>query len=147
MCKIDDKLKFCTCLEKEDIDIINLHKSLNKFRQNQLPNSNEPFSWIIYEYKESFYSGLEGMLNMPSKEIGFSLTEEFVLSKINNDYCFDFEYEPKEGDNLQINFQRNKYWTEFLSFIYHNEKWEADSYNAFHEIIEPKNYGILKLIK
>lgn len=147
MCKIDDKLKFCTCLEGKDIDIINLHKSLNKFLQKQLPNSNNPFSWIIYEYKGTFCSGLEGMLNMPSKEIGFSLTEEFVLSQINSDYCFDFKYEPKEGDNLQINFQRNKYWTEFLSFIYRNEKWEADSYYTFYEKIEPKNYGILKLIK
>lgn len=147
MCKIENKLKFCTCLQEKDIEIINLHKSLNKFRKDQIPNSKEPFTWIIYEYKGSYNSSLEGMLNMPSKEIGFSLTEEFVLSQINNDYCYDFEYEPKEGDNLQINFQRNKYWTEFLSFIYRDEKWEADSYYTFSEKIEPKNYGILKVVK
>lgn len=147
MCEIDNKLKFCTCLEEEDIELINFHKSLDKFYKKQLPNSKEPFSWVLYEYMGSEDSGMMGLLNMPSEKLGSSLTEEFVLSQINSEDCYDFDYKPKEGDNLQINFQRNKYWTEFMSFIYRNDKWEADMYNSFIEKTEPKNYGILKVVK
>jgi hypothetical protein len=147
MCEINNKLIFCTCLEIKETELINLHKRLDKFYKKQLPKSKEPFSWILYEYKGQEYSGMEGMLNMPSDKIGFSLTEEFVLNQINSENCFDFNYNPKEGDNLQINFQRNKYWVEFLSFIYRNNIWEVDSYNAFIEKTELKNYGILKVNK
>ncbi|MDR2236945.1 MAG: hypothetical protein LBE92_12560 [Chryseobacterium sp.] len=147
MCEIGNDLKFCTCLELKDIELINIHKRLEKFQKKQLPNSKEPFSWIIYEHVETIDSDLMGLLKMPSSTIGFSLSEEFVLHKINSRNCFDFDYKPKEGDNLQINFQRNKYWTEFLSFIFRNNRWEADSYYTFTEKIEPKNYGILKVLK
>ncbi len=85
---------------------------------------------------------------MPSDKIGFYLTEDFVINELNSGKaCFDFNYKPKEGDNLQINFQRNKYWTEFLSFIYRKNIWESDSYYTFDEKIEPVNYGILKVDK
>lgn len=147
MCEISNELKFCTCLELKDRELINLHKRLEKFQNKKLPNSKEPFSWIVYEYIGSQNNdGIMGLLDMPSGKIGFSLTEEFVLDNINNKNCFDFDYQPKEGDNLQINFQRNKYWVEFSSFIYSNNIWESDSYDTFTEIIEPKNFGILKLL-
>jgi hypothetical protein len=149
MCEISNQLKFCTCLDEKIIESINIQKRLDKFHKNQLPKSNEPFSWILYEYKGIQDSGLEmmGLLYMPSDKIGFGLTEEFVLNEINDKNCFDFNYHPKEGDNLQINFQRNKDWTECLSFIFRNEKWESDSYHTFIQIIEPINFGILKVNK
>lgn len=149
MCEISNQLKFCTCLDEKNIENINIQKSLDKFHKKQLPKSKESFSWILYEYKGIQDSGNEmmGLLYMPSDKIGFSLTEEFVLNEINNKNCFDFNYNPKESDNLQINFQSNKDWTEFLSFIFRNDKWESDSYSTFTEIIEPINFGILKVIK
>lgn len=148
MCKTNNSLKFCTCLEEKDKAIIDIHNSLEKFQKKQLPGSKDPFSWVLYEYKGTVHSDLIGMLNMPSDKIGFSLTEAYVLTQLNSDNdCFDFEYVPVEGDNLQINFQRNKYWTEFLSFIYRNHQWEADSYYTFTEVIEPKNYGLLHVAK
>ena len=146
MCEINNNLKFCTCLEKKDRELINLHKRLEKFQKKQIPGSKEPFSWVLYEYQGSDDSDLMGLLNMPSDKIGSFLTEDYVLSQLNSkENCFDFNYVPKEGDNLQVNFQRNKYWTEFLSFIYRDKKWEADSYYTFTEKIEPVNYGILKV--
>lgn len=148
MCNTKNELKFCTCLEASDKAIIDLHKRLDKFQRKQIPGSKEPFSWVLYEYKGTFASSLEGMLNMPSDKLGKFLTEDFVLSQLNSyNNCFDFDYIPKEGDNLQINFQRNSSWTEFLSFIYRKNNWVADSYYTFTERIEPVNYGILKVYK
>ncbi len=149
MCEISNQLKFCTCLDEKIIESINIQKRLDKFHKKQLPESKEPFSWILYEYKGIEDSGLEkmGLMYMPSDKIGFSLTEEFVLNEMNDKNCFDFNYHPNEGDNLQINFQRNKDWTEYLSFIFRNEKWESDCYSTFTEIIEPINFGILKVNK
>lgn len=144
MCQLNNELKFCTCLQAKEL--INLHNSLDKFIHKQLPGSKAPFTWIIYEHIGTEHNpNIMGLLNMPSDKIGFSLTEEFVLNQINTKHCFDFEYNPKEGDNLQINFQRNKYWTEFLSFIFRNSNWEAETY-GFDDITNPKNYGILKVI-
>ena len=146
MCEVSNNLKFCTCLEIKDHELINIHKRLEKFHNKKLLQSKEPFSWILYEFagfKDN--TGIMGLLNMPSGKIGQFLTEEFVLDQLNNKNCFDFDYEPKDGDNLQINFQRNKYWVEFLSFIYHENQWRADSYDTFNEKIEPKNYAILKV--
>lgn len=147
MCELSNQLKFCTCLEKEDIELINIHKKLDKFRKKKLPKSKERFSWILYEYKGSEDTGLMGLLNLPSEKIGFSLTEHFVLKELNNKNCFDFNYNPKDGDNLQINYQRDKSWTEFLSFIFRENMWKAQSYDPFIEKIEPKNYGILKVLE
>ena len=147
MCEINNKLKFCTCLEEKDIKLIELHKSLEKFQKKQIPGSKEPFSWVLFEYKGFEASDIMGLLKMPSDKIGFYLTEEFVLQQLNLTDCFDFDYKPKEGDNLQVHFQDNKYSAEFLSFIYRDENWEADSYYTFTEKIEPKNYGILKVEK
>ena len=147
MCEIGKKIKFCTCLGEEDVTRITLSKRLDSFLEDTLPNSMEPFTWILYKYLGTEESEAMGLLNLPSESIGGELTNEYVLSQINNENCFDFNYDPLEGDNLEINFQRNKYWTEFLSFIYRNEKWEADSYNTFTENIEATNYGKLKVEK
>ncbi|MFP9115017.1 hypothetical protein ACLI1A_13855 [Flavobacterium sp. RHBU_3] len=146
MCEVSDKLKFCTCLNSKDVELINIHDSLEKFQRKKLPKSKEPFCWVLYEYMGTLKGGayMIGVLDMPQKAIN-SLTESFVLEQINNENCFDFHYEPKEGDNLQIYFQVSKFQTEFLSFIYRSEAWEIDHYNTFGEKIEPKNFGLLKV--
>lgn len=145
MCEKSNQLKFCTCLEASDIETINFQKSLDKFQKKQLPNADEPYTWVLYTYKGSEDTGMMGMLHMPSDKIGHGLSEAFVCNELNHKNCFDFDYKPIEGDNLQINFQKDADSTEFLSFIFRNNTWEPDIYYTFTEIIEPVNYGILKV--
>lgn len=149
MCTPSSQLRFCTCLTQKDITLIELRKSLKQFQQKQLENTKAPFSWTLDAYKGSTeaHPGAAGMVYIPSHKIGGSLTEELVLQELNNNTCFDFDYTPSEGDNLQIQFQRNQYWTEFLSFVYRNKCWEADSYDPFLNETEPKGFGVLKVLK
>lgn len=148
MCSISDQIKFCSCLkEGEDKEIKDILKGLEKFQSKVLPASKEPFSWELYEFdRYEEHEGMIGLMYMPSDKIGFLLSEEFVLDELNNKNCFDFDYFPKEGDHLQINFQRNASWIEFLSFIYRSGKWAADFY-GFEEHVHLKNYGIAKVLK
>jgi hypothetical protein len=43
MCEISNKLKFCTCLEIKDKELINIHKRLEKFHSKKLPESKENY--------------------------------------------------------------------------------------------------------
>lgn len=148
MCIISDQIKFCSCLkEGKDKEIKDILKELEKFRNKVIPDSKEPFSWVLYKFdRYEEHEGIAGLMHMPSDTTGFSLGEEFVLDQLNNRNCFDFDYSPKEDDHLQINFQRNASWIEFLSFIYRTGNWAADFY-GFEEHVHIKNYGIAKVLK
>jgi len=147
MCTSKKELKFCTCLTDNNMDPLIIQKDLFKFQKKQIPGAKEPYSWVLFEHKGSEeHEGMVGLMNLPSDKIGADLTEEYVIGELNGSRpSFDFDYSPKEGDNLQINFQRNASWTEFLSFIFKNDKWIADSYFTFTEIIEIKDFGIMKV--
>ncbi len=145
MCEISEQLKFCTCIEESDLEKINILDRLDKFQANQLFNNEDPFYWILYEYKGKIDSGCMGIMFMPGSLLKNQLTEDFVLDELNNRQCFDFEYTPLEGDYLKVCHEKNQYTTEYLSFIYRNNKWQADFYNIFDSILEPKNYGDLKV--
>jgi hypothetical protein len=141
MCDVGKKIKFCSCLTAEDIDVFEAYKELKHNLKQTISTSMQPLTWTLYKHLGHEASALVGMLKMPSTELLNSLTNEYVLSQINNSNCFDFDYAPSEGDNLKIEQQRNEYSSEFLSFIFRNGKWRADSYYTFTERIEAFNYG------
>jgi hypothetical protein len=53
---------------------------------------------------------------------------------------FNFEYQPIEGDNLEI-YNPEIYNEKYLSFIFRNGNWVADFYNGFGDKTEKINYG------
>lgn len=146
MCNATNQLKFCTCLDEKDRKRLGIQKSLDKFRTKTLPKSKEPFSWTLYEFSGDIPFTIDGFVNFPSNKAGDELTEEQVLAALNNHDCFDFNYQPKEGDNLRIIFQKNRWEADFLSFLYQNNNWVADKEPAIEgKIAVPLNFGILKV--
>ena len=83
---------------------------------------------------------MDGMLIYPEDVLSEALTSEKMVEELNRRNCFDFNYTPNEGDNLQI-YNPDKYTRKYLSFIYRSGKWEVDSYNRFTYDIEKINYG------
>ncbi|WP_299107160.1 hypothetical protein [uncultured Tenacibaculum sp.] len=112
--------------------------------------------WKLSKYLGHEWSGMDGLMIMPSKNLTQGLTENFVIEELNKQNCFDFDYIPNEGDNLifEIGWLFNKRGKkiereleyEYSSYIFKANKWKADSYNPFYEKTEIINEGILKNI-
>lgn len=75
-------------------------------------------------------------LVFPKNWLSDQINSESVLLRLRNSDCFDFNYEPLEGDNLKIihesqQMANNKSYhgLDYLSFIYREDTWKEDSYD------------------
>lgn len=128
MCTPTQILLFCSCKNKS-----NTTKSLKNY------------TWQLYKYLGNYSPNeilIEGMMILPSKQLSTTLTNETILEALQLDTCFDFAYSAQEGDNLVI---RNNVTSEYLSFIFTNNQWQADFYNCFLEKTEVLDKGVLHI--
>ncbi|PIF34277.1 hypothetical protein CLU81_4915 [Flavobacterium sp. 9] len=136
MCETGKEIKLCTCVP-DGIDKIVHNKNSRRFKKNR----NE-FAWTLRKYVGDSKCTMDGRIIFPLDVLSEALTTEKMLEDLNNRNCFDFDYQPNEGDNLQI-FTPHRYGREFLSFIYRNEQWIADYYDDLKDETEKINYGIV----
>ena len=135
MCETGKEIKLCTCFPATMNKIVH-HKNSRKFKNK---GRNE-FTWTLKECLGHSKSTMDGMGYMPDDSLSEDLTNERMLVELNSKNCFDFDYEPKEGDNLQI-FTPENTIRRHLSFIFQNEQWIADSYLPFKYELQKVNYG------
>ncbi|MVO08658.1 hypothetical protein GOQ30_05705 [Flavobacterium sp. TP390] len=133
MCEKVNEIKFCTCITNGLNTIIHNKKKEEKKNKNK-------YTWTLYKYVGLTQYPMDGMLIYPEDVLSEALTAEKMVEELNRRNCFDFNYNPNEGDNLQI-YNPDKYTRKYLSFIYRGGKWEVDSYNRFTYDIEKINYG------
>jgi len=148
MCKIDYKIHFCTC--KDD-------KNIKTFEENL---SKKTFLlWSLNKYLGFYDSGLDGILMPPQSILTIDLKSDFILKELNrNENLFDFKYTPKEGDNLiikelstkrEISYSKLKKrlkrgdFIRSMSFIFKENKWIEDYYDAFITKTEEFKKGTL----
>ncbi|XZF14659.1 hypothetical protein ACTHGU_00835 [Chitinophagaceae bacterium MMS25-I14] len=139
MCAPGKKFTLCTCKE-----VIIHHKNSRKHKNGadgMLPH----FTWHLYRYTGTFSSGLDGMLMMPEHSLGTVFTDEEVQQELNSRQCFDFDYQPGEGDNLRVMMVQNKTRSSFFSFIFRNGQWAIAHYNSFFERTEEISHGKIKM--
>ncbi len=134
MCETGKEIKLCTCVPNGMNRIVHNKKSR---RFKKLPKE---FTWKLRKYVGFSNCMMDGMIIFPIDILSEDLTTEKMLMDLNNRNCFDFDYQPNEGDNLQI-FTPEKYSIQFLSFIYRNGEWIADYYNGFRDATEKINHG------
>lgn len=140
MCNFENGFILCTC-EAEKPIIHNKHSRRHKRKQKE---NADIYCWFLSSFKEQFESIMEGLYELPAKNIGEGLTEEWVLLNLNVGNCFDFAYIPQEGDNLVIKSMAKPYV--YLSFIFQEGEWRSGHYNVFNHILELKLKGELKQI-
>ena len=140
MCETGKNIKFCSCLVGGNINTIIHHKKSRRHKKDKLLNTSNIYKWTLYKYAGLQDWKMDGMLYPPSDKLGEYLTIETILSGLNNESCFHFEYKPSEGDNLVIYCEEKSNY-DHLSFIYKNKQWEADSYDGFMHKTERINYG------
>lgn len=134
MCETGKEIKLCTCVPNGMNRIVH-NKNSRRFK-----NLPKEFTWTLRKYVGDSDCMMDGMITFPLDMISEDLTTEKMLVDLNNRNCFDFDYKPNEGDNLQI-FTPEKYSRQFLSFIYRNDEWIADFYDGFRYETEKINHG------
>jgi hypothetical protein len=135
MCETGKEIKLCTCVPNGMNTIIH-HKNS---RKNKNKRRND-FTWTLEKCLGFSKSTMDGMGYMPEKTLSEDLTNERMLVDLNSKNCFDFDYQPNEGDNLQIFTPENSI-RRHLSFVFRNEEWIAYSYLPFKYEFEKINYG------
>ncbi len=121
MCTSDKQLHLCTC------------ELTPPTKQHKKQKKQDPvFTWRLYRYLGEKWIGMDGMMMMPSSRIGKTLTAAWVLGQINARNCFDFDYQPQNGDNLTIRLGFS-YDTGYLSFVYQEKAWIEEFYNPFYD--------------
>lgn len=100
------------------------------------------YIWSLYRYLGEKDSGMLGQMIMPVENLNDELNSKYLITELNSKNCFDFNYSPSEGDNLQI---REEYvfksikgkpredLYDYMSFIYRKGKWQEDVYNVFDD--------------
>ncbi|MFA0467362.1 hypothetical protein AB4524_10715 [Vibrio breoganii] len=104
MCTPNDKLTLCTC--GEEIDLSKPHWKLS--RRNPIQSIDR------WEELGSFAFDSEMEIN-----------DELVTEQINTRNCFDFEYQPQDGDVLYLQLHKS---THSLKYSKDRQQWISELY-------------------
>ncbi|MEJ1221416.1 hypothetical protein [Sediminicola sp. 1XM1-17] len=104
MCKISEEIKLCSCATH--MDSINNMWRLKSYTKPQI---------VFGEYYPS----------LPQHSKQEILNHRILLDKLNSKNLFDFEYEPQEGDLLEISICVDEGHGKFVFFTFYHEdgKW------------------------
>jgi len=157
MCKQSSNLHFCTCNDKNTPIIHNQNsRRFKRMDEKQFLEMN-----IIWTLERSTGKKEEewiemGSMAMPTGKLTDEITEEYVLRQLNTRNPFDFEYQPLDGDCLQIRFNyknkkiRQQYKNlqyRYLSFIFRKDKWTPDVNIPFGENFETIFEGKIRIME
>ncbi|MCG8575477.1 MAG: hypothetical protein MI810_11380 [Flavobacteriales bacterium] len=157
MCKDKKHLTFCTCELKESDDLksqVQAYRILNdKTEYHKLF-----YSWrlerTIRKYSTEEKKKIIGELVLPAKKLNAELTAVFVTNALNENAEFDFDYTPKDGDELIISLKYQYVQIENharsplpppMKFVYENEEWYFGYVNHFEYKKEQLKTGKLNL--
>jgi hypothetical protein len=151
MCSPKERIKFCTCLNNDDLAIIQASEQRSHFLAKEIPIGDDPYTWSLYSYSgpvisKSPFLRFVGLMVVPDQYIDKIITNERLIQVLNLENCFDFDYRPLEGDILTVSYLKDNENTGYLSFKFENGKWDSGYYNCFDHSIELKNFGRINLL-
>ncbi|MDB4024017.1 hypothetical protein N9464_02155 [Flavobacteriaceae bacterium] len=115
MCDLNGPFRLCSC--REDIDYSKPHWIL---RMNNINDGEEMMVTI----------GMMTPINLIDK-----IERRKILRRLNTINVFDFEYNPKDNDQLELNFQEY----DGYKFTFKNGKWKIEEWYGEHPIFEHQN--------
>lgn len=134
MCNFEDGFMLCSCQDKEKPVV---HQK-NSRRHKHQPQAPLTYRWALARFAGTYEALMEGIYELPAKDLGQGLTEEWVLLHLNYAHCFDFDYTPAEGDNLVMSGEKP---FQHMSFLFQKGIWEAGRYDGFSTILEKFQEG------
>ena len=115
MCDLNGPFRLCSC--SEDIDYSKPHWIL---RMNNINDGEEMMVTI----------GMMTPVNLIDK-----IERRKILRRLNTINVFDFEYNPKDNDQLELNFEEY----DGYKFTFKNGKWKIEEWYGEHPIFEHQN--------
>ena len=115
MCDLNGPFRLCTC--SDDIDYSKPHWIL---RMNNINDGEEMMVTI----------GMMTPINLIDK-----IERRKILRRLNTINVFDFEYNPKDNDQLELNFEEY----DGYKFTFKNGKWKIEEWYGEHPIFEHQN--------
>ena len=135
MCKNAANITFCTCEVKKTV----VHnENSRRAAKNKPVQETKSYRWTLNRITGLSELTMDGLLMEPDAAFNRKLTDQNILKELNERNCFDFAYEPNEGDSLGI-YENNS--GKFISFIFGNGKWNVGSPNPFTHQITRFNSG------
>ncbi len=132
MCDFENGFILCSCKEKNGKSELSVKKA--------------EYVWELRTLQKTELA--VGKARWPSSDIGKGLDAAWLLLNLADRNCFDFDYQPKEEDNLVLypssNEYYNQYVSSYLSFIYKNGEWVEDYYDEISQETKQKDKGIVK---
>lgn len=122
MCDLNGPFKFCTC--SDEIDYSQPH-------------------WILHQ---NVTNEGEGMLVTIGMMVPVSVIDKIerrkILRRLNTINAFDFDYIPKENDQLELNFQEDDWY----KLTFKGGKWKMEEWFGEHPIFEheSKKEGVIE---
>ncbi|KPE53094.1 hypothetical protein [Chryseobacterium indologenes] len=129
MCTFGNEIKFCTCIEGNIDEIKDI------------------YIWNLSRYTGPKESMRRGKIMMPVKDFENGISAENIISKLNTENIFDFEYTAQERDTLHISFNA-KDWAEYkyFSLIFQDGIWQEGRNPVFTSIIKKIAGGEVKIM-
>lgn len=153
MCKEDLKIHFCTCSNKQEVNIdfadevvklyqLKRNDSIMAVLNDDGSYIETYFKWTLSSFKEEVNrNSVMGMMIYPQRQINKELTIDSILEVLNSSNPFDFNYEPKEKDFIKIEEKykfielddhKRPVLMEYISFKFENGKWEFGRYPMYY---------------
>ena len=147
MCLPDHEIHFCSCASLEPIPYPDKEFNLQQYTKTH-------FVWRLKRYIGKKDSGMLGEMIMPLQRISYELTADHLIIELTRKDIFDFDYTPREGDNLiiqegyiykSIKGQSRPQLTDYMSLVYRAGTWQDDFYDVFSERTRSFKKGIIKI--
>ena len=161
MCKEENHIVFCSCSEdtlqnKSAAKIDAFKKAL----EDKAGYKQTCYTWVLQrisrKHSEKESAILIGSVVLPSKRLDANLSGELVVKQLNEKLTFDFEYVPKDGDQLSIylsykyvhieNQSRPPLSSRPMKFVFEEDEWYFGYINNFKYHQEELRKGEIKLV-
>lgn len=129
MCISNNSIKFCTCVEGNIDEIKNI------------------YIWTLSRCIGPNESLRRGKIMIPVKDFENGISVDSIISKLNTENIFDFEYNAQERDSLHISFNaKNREEYQYFSLIFWDGRWQEGRNSVFTSIIKKIAGGEVKII-
>lgn len=103
------------------------------------------FLWTLYKFDGETETTEMGLYQLPLDDLGNGLDSEWIVLNLNTESCFDFDYQPKEGDSLRIH--QNVVHSPYLSFICIENKWVVGHHDPWSTDISQMMNGVVNAVE
>lgn len=107
--------------------------------------STKEIGWILRRKNENKeVQHIKGKPFIPIMSLDEKQLKTAVVQALNEQNCFDFEYQPQEDDFLKIKTKRENIW---FAFRYKKGRWQEDDstkFNSWRQQLEQYKTGIIE---